>query len=358
MNRAFASLLRLTEMQDALHQFSALETKTLFGFAHLLPFLHPQITSKLAMDSSMTYSIKALNKGFPLLINPMIDIEHVGNQIEVSVLLTIPEIPDLNSFCTVEYLSPIKYNSSNTCYSGPVTKLNLVIISCPNSRQIVTTQALNKCYHDPTAFICPTNVLTVAINIFWLGFPYNPHTKLTFPRHHVPATDSTNLHPLLHLGGRSFLATTSTSLPLSTGTIVTSPLAVYNIPCNVSFSTMVTGIGRCPDHLTVSVLFSTANTMQFVPWRAAISNLTTANFNHPVFDISPPTQLNTTVLSDLDSTMVTLDGELTCTIWNANSQIDSLKTGTAMVSTDYIAGVALGLSLLCCLGITILIFQS
>ena len=93
----------------------------------------------------MIYSIKALNDEFPLLINPMVDIENVGNQIEASVLLTIPEIPDLNSFCTVEYLSPIKYNSSNTCYSGTVTKLNLVIISCPNSRQIVTTQELNKC---------------------------------------------------------------------------------------------------------------------------------------------------------------------------------------------------------------------
>ena len=174
----------------------------------------------------------------------------------------------------------------------------------------------------------------------------------------MPATDCTNLQPLLHLGGHSFLATTSTSLPLSTGTIVTSPLAVYNIPCNVYFSTMVTGIGHCPDHLTVSVPFSTANSMQSVPWQAAISNLTTANFNHPVFDIPHPTQLNTTVLSDLESTMATLDGELTSTIWNANSQIDSLTTGTATVSTDYIAGVALGLSILCCLGITILIFHS
>ena len=49
---------------------------------------------------------------------------------------------------------------------------------------------------------------------------------------------------------------------------------------------------------------------------------------------------------------------ITSTIWNANSQIDSLTTGTTTVSTDYIAGMVLGLSLLSCLGITILIFQS
>ena len=41
VNQAFASLLRLTEMQDVLHQFSTVETKTLFGFPHLPPFLHP-----------------------------------------------------------------------------------------------------------------------------------------------------------------------------------------------------------------------------------------------------------------------------------------------------------------------------
>ena len=82
----------------------------------------------------MTYTSEALNDGFLLFINPMVDIEHSGNQVEASVLLTVPEIPDLNSFCTIEYLTPLKYNLSNTCYSGPVTKLNLEIISCPNSK--------------------------------------------------------------------------------------------------------------------------------------------------------------------------------------------------------------------------------
>lgn len=96
VNRAFASLLRLTEMQDVLHQFFTLETKTLFGFAHLPPFLHLQITSQLAIDSTITYTSKALTEGFPLFINPMVNIEHTGNQIQASVLLTIPEIPDEN----------------------------------------------------------------------------------------------------------------------------------------------------------------------------------------------------------------------------------------------------------------------
>lgn len=57
----------------------------------------------------------------------------------------------------------------------------------------------------------PTNMLTVATNISWLGFPYNPDAKLSFLQHHVAAKVCSNLHPVIHLGGRSFLANTSDS---------------------------------------------------------------------------------------------------------------------------------------------------
>ena len=107
VNRAFAALLRLSEIQDTLHQFATLETLTLFGFSHLPAFLHPQILTRLSTDQSMTYTAKALDEGFPLFINPMVDIEHQGSHIEAGVLLTLPVVPDTNAFCTIEYLSPL-----------------------------------------------------------------------------------------------------------------------------------------------------------------------------------------------------------------------------------------------------------
>ena len=76
VNRAFVALLCLTEIQDVLHQFAALETKTLFGFPHLPPFLHPQILTQFTTDMTKQYTAKALDEGFPLFINPMVDIEH------------------------------------------------------------------------------------------------------------------------------------------------------------------------------------------------------------------------------------------------------------------------------------------
>jgi len=40
----------------------------------------------------------------------------------------------------------------------------------------------------------------------------------------------------------------------------------------------------------------------------------------------------------------------------ANDQIETITTSTAMESTGYIAGIPLGLSLLSCLGLTVLVF--
>ncbi|KAL9973740.1 hypothetical protein ACROYT_G020234, partial [Oculina patagonica] len=343
--RTFVSLLRLTEIQDILHQFSLLDTKTLFGLPHIPSFLHSQIISRLSTDPTMKYTTPALKDGFPLLINPMVDIEHNGNHIEASVFLTIPEVPNLNAFCTIEYLTPIKYQSKNVCYSGPVTKLDLALISCPDSKYIISSETLKKCYQDTTAFICPSNVLTLATNISWLGFPFRPDSKFIFPRHHVMATDCSNLHPVINLGGRSFLATTSTTLQLSSGPAQTSPLAIYHIPCNVSFVGMTTGLGYCPNQLSVSVPLSSATSLEFIPWVAAANNLSTLSLNHPTFDIPEPEVLNNTVINDLDSTLATLDGQFTVSEAATDQHLSNLQAASTIYDNGYWAYIALALSL-------------
>ena len=226
-----------------------------------------------------------------------------------------------------------------------------MLLTCPNSQQIVTTEKLNKCYHDSTAFICPTNVLTVASNISWLGFPFNFDVKLTFPRHHVIAKDCNNLHPLLHLGGRTYLATTTTALPLSSGTIMTSPLSVYKIPCNVSLTGMATGVGRCPDRLSVSVPLVTASSVQFVPWAAAVNNYSAFAFDHKNFVIPAPEQLNKTVLADLDATFTALDGQLSTALADDTRSINSIHETSSMGLPGYLSGFALAFSLISCLGV-------
>ena len=337
-------------MQDVLHHFSTVETKTVFGFPHLPPFLHPQITSRLPTEPSMSFTSLVLREGFPLFVNPMVDIEHVGNQIEASILLTIPVISDLTGFCTLEYLTPIKFQSADTCYSGPVTKSNLVLLTCPDSKRIVTTEALNKCYQD-TSVICPTNVLTVATSISWLGFPFNFDVKLTCPRHHVIPNHCSNLHPLLHLGGRTYLATTAIALPLSSGTLMTSPLSIYAIPCNISLTGMATGIGRSPDHLRVSIPLATTSSVHFIPRAVAVHNLSEPTFDHPRFAIPAPEQLNQTVLADLDTTFTALDGQLSTSLADDIHSINSIHDNSSMGLPGYLSGFALAFNVINCIGV-------
>ena len=212
----------------------------------------------------------------------------------------------------------------------------------------MTTETLTKCYQDKTASICPSNVLTLATNISWLGFPFRPDSKFIFPRHHVAATDSSNLHPMIHLGGRSFLATSNTIVQMSTGPVRTSPLAVYHLPCNVSFVGMTTGLGYCPDHISVSVPLSSATSLEFVPWESATTNLVDLSLNHPILDIPEPEHFNKSVLRELDATLATLHGQLTASVSAVNADILTIHAGTTLSSTDYVAYLALSFSLLNC----------
>ncbi|KAL9978457.1 hypothetical protein ACROYT_G015976 [Oculina patagonica] len=296
--------------------------------------------------TQMAHTAKALDDGFSVLINPMVDIEHHGSYIEASVLLTLPEIPNGKAFCTVENLTPIKFNSSNVCYTGPITRENLVLLTCPHSTQILTTEALSKCYQDLSTFICPTNLLNVATNISWLGFPFNLDSKLTFPRNHVQARDCTNLHPMLNLGGRIFLATMTTTLQLRSGTLVTAPLAVYHFPCNESFDGMITGLGRCPEHMTVSVPLASAANIHFVPWASLTANTTMEYFNHVTLSVPTPVALNQSILDSLDATFTALDGQLTQSLQSTSADIADIQEASISLTADYVAYSALSVGLL------------
>ena len=163
----------------------------------------------------------------------------------------------------------------------------------------------------------------------------------------MAATYCSNLHPLIHLGGRSFLATSKSVLQLSTGPMTTSPLAVYHLPCNVSLVGMITGIGTsCPDHIRISVPLSMASSLQFIPRTAAATNTSRLILNHPTFHIPAPVILNHTVVAELDATLATLDGKLTALVSAANVEIDTIHAGTSLSSTDNVAYVALSFSII------------
>ena len=143
VNRAFSALLRLSEIQNVLSQISHFSQKTLIGFPDFPQFITDRLTFELEKDPDMQMTVKVLKQSFAILALPMVNYEYHSNHLELSILLPVPEITNINSLCTIQHLSSIKINISNVCYTGPVTQKDLVLITCANSQMLITTEALN-----------------------------------------------------------------------------------------------------------------------------------------------------------------------------------------------------------------------
>ena len=161
-------------------------------------FISSHLSAKLSIDPSLRLTITALEEGLSVLAGPMVDVEHDCQNLTTDILLLAPEIMDKNSFCVVEHLTPLKFNISGKCFSGPVQHTNLALINCPNSRQVVSLEGLDRCFSSEVGFLCPKNVLKSVSSLQWLGFAWNPNLKLSFPRNHELAPDCDHIHPLIH----------------------------------------------------------------------------------------------------------------------------------------------------------------
>ena len=111
VNRAFAAFLRLFEFSDTLSQVTQLNGKMLVGYPDLPKFISSHLSAKLLIDPSLKFTITALEEGLSVLASPMIDVEHDGHDLNVNILLLVPEIAEEN-FCVIEHLTPLKFNFS------------------------------------------------------------------------------------------------------------------------------------------------------------------------------------------------------------------------------------------------------
>ena len=234
---------------------------------------------------------------------------------------------------------------SGKCFTGPVQHTNLALITCPNSKQIVPLEALNRCFSSEIGFLCPKNVLRTMTSLQWLGFAWNPETKLSFPRNHQPAPNCEHIHPLVHLGGRYFLSTTSGTITLNSGELNISPLAVYNFPCNVSFVGMKASLAVCPRRLMVSLPMFSTFTITYVQWDPKSNDLSPLHLHHKSLTIPPPIKINRTVINNLDELFQLYDSQLSATIKKADGLIDQIEETTETTYIEYIAFTAFGLSI-------------
>ena len=79
-------------------------------------------------DDTLRSTVSALKRGLSVLASPVVDVKHDGRGSNVNILVIAAEILSSDNFCVVEHLSPLKFNLSGTCYTGPVRQTNLALI--------------------------------------------------------------------------------------------------------------------------------------------------------------------------------------------------------------------------------------
>lgn len=250
-------LLHLQELDDFVRQAEKITTRELVGFNDLPRSISTELSAQLSTIPSLKATVDALDSGFPLLIRPVLDYDFsVNSKFKLNILFTIPSLTAYNEFCTLQSLTPLKYNISGVCFTGPLSREDVMLVTCPNQRYFVHTAALHKCCSTSEAVLCPKSLLLKATHTDWLGMAWTPRSRLTFQRRYKRATDCSGLKLLLHLGARYYLATTSHTITLRTADKTTTrvsltPLSILHVPCNSSFEDQEIGLGQCPPVLEV-----------------------------------------------------------------------------------------------------------
>ena len=328
INRAFISLLRLTEVDDLLRQLSHLARRGNIGFADLPRFLTEEITLKLSTVPALAPAIDALRNGFAVMMNPLMDIQFQSTRnIALHLLFTLPELSSTQAVCTMEQLVPISYRSNGLCYGGTIVRHDLLLLTCNDKRFVLKQPDLELCISDSSTLLCPKDILTVIEDPSWLGALWSPDYKLSFTHAHTPLSNCNNLRTILHLGGRFYLATDTASIPIHSHngsfSLPISPLHVYHLPCAYSFHLQATGLSACPSRLSFQFPLFHSGSFHFVPWQTV--PLPHGNFSSPPpFSIPEPLVLDNSTLESLDQTYATLDQDFTRRLQQLRGDISSV----------------------------------
>ena len=343
----FSLLIRFIEVEDLIREVYHILNLKIFGYAALPPFLTKQISQQLITDTAMKYTENGLQSGLSLLVHPMVDFNYNQERLMINILLTIPQILNEQSICTVEYLEPVVYNISNYCHTGPIEHDNLALITCKESRSIITVEALSKCFKDQLNFLCPLQVLRQVKQIDWLGLPWSPHTKISFQRLHQNTSDCSDLHPLIHIGGRYFLATTEQPVTFKNQTgefkKTLSPLVIYNFPCSVRIPEA--GIDECPSRLELHVPIFTQDNFQYYHW-SDHTDSTILDLHYTSLNIPPPLKFNKTTLDALDKAYKLVNARIKRQLLKIRKDISQIRETSILTITAILVYIALPLSVI------------
>ena len=214
-------------------------------------------------------------------------------------------------------------------------RYDLTLITCGNTRYVIKNSELRQCNSDDNTYLCPKGLLATVSSPHWLGAKWTPRSKLSFSHAHLPVSNCLSLRPVVHLGGRFYVATNTTivSIQHSNGTSLLTllPLHVYHFPCDFSFNLQATGLTNCPSRFSYQFpLFHNAQ-FHFVPWQTVpvLNDTLILNSN---FVIPQPLRLDNQTLQSLDETNNILDLDYTCSLESLNNAINNIHEVSESVS--------------------------
>lgn len=99
---------------------------------------------------------------------------------QIHLLFTLPELDNSGAICTIEQLVPVSYQANGLCFSGPITRQDLLLLPCAEKMYIVKQAELEQCSQEASTILCPANVLSTVEDPVWLGLKWIPNSKLLF----------------------------------------------------------------------------------------------------------------------------------------------------------------------------------
>ena len=262
------------------------------------------------------------------MFNPLVDIQFPSaKQLQLHLLFTLPVITSSQPVCTIQQLVPVTYRVDGKCYSGTIPRYHLLLLTCGDKRFVIKSAKLAHCRQNSETILCPRDLLDPVDSPVWLGEKWSPKSKFAFHYAHSPVSNCKNLHTMVHLGSRYYLATDNTKISLQRGNgtslLSVMPLHVNNFPCDYSFYSQSTGLAECTRHLSFQFPVFHDNKFHFVPWQT-VPLLKSTFLPTPNFKIPHPLVLDNSTLKSLDETYDTIDKDFTLRLQKLRNEINTV----------------------------------
>ena len=120
---------------------------------------------------------------------------------------------------------------------------------------------------------------------------------------------------------------------------------VYHFPCDVKFTDQRTGLGNCPERLTIDIPIFTDSTVRYVPWQDLMDD-SIPELHYESLKIKPLQSFNKSTLDALDKTLKSLDQNVDRDLDKFDSDISEIQETSTTTTNDILTYFAFAMGFL------------